>query len=47
MFFSGYDADTNRRLLQELGFELLIDEAVTMHEPEGEATFFWVLAKKP
>jgi cyclopropane fatty-acyl-phospholipid synthase-like methyltransferase len=47
MFFSGYDADTNRRLLRESGFRLLVDEVVTMREPDGEATFLWVLAEKP
>jgi ubiquinone/menaquinone biosynthesis C-methylase UbiE len=44
MFFSSHDADTNRRLLRETGFRLLLDEVVTMREPEGEATFLWVLA---
>jgi SAM-dependent methyltransferase len=44
MFFSSHDADTDRRLLQEVGFRLLLDEVVTMREPEGEATFLWVLA---
>jgi SAM-dependent methyltransferase len=47
MFFSAFDADTNRSLLRELGLELLIDEVVTVREPEGEATFLWVLAGKP
>jgi ubiquinone/menaquinone biosynthesis C-methylase UbiE len=47
MFFSAFDADANRHLLQEAGFELLIDEVVTMREPENEATFLWVLAQKP
>ena len=47
MFFSGFDADTNRRLIREAGFELLVDELVTMQEPENEATFLWVLARKP
>jgi ubiquinone/menaquinone biosynthesis C-methylase UbiE len=47
MFFSGYDADTYRRLLRQLGFELLIDDVVTMREPEDEATFLWVLGRKP
>jgi ubiquinone/menaquinone biosynthesis C-methylase UbiE len=45
MFFSSHDAETNRRLLRESGFELLLDEVVTMQEPEGEATFVWVLAQ--
>jgi cyclopropane fatty-acyl-phospholipid synthase-like methyltransferase len=44
MFFSGFDADENRRLLRAAGFELILDEVVTMREPEGEATFLWVLA---
>ena len=49
MFFSSWDAPTNRRLLGDAGFELLHDELVTMHEPEpdeGVATFQWVLARR-
>ncbi len=47
MFFSSHDADTNRQLLREAGFTLLLDELVTMREPEpqGDATFLWVLAQ--
>jgi ubiquinone/menaquinone biosynthesis C-methylase UbiE len=49
MFFSGFDADTNRRLVREAGFDVLSDEVVWMHEPEpeGAAAFMWVLARKP
>jgi SAM-dependent methyltransferase len=48
MFFSHYDADTNRRLLREAGFELVLDEIVPMHEEgHGESRFLWVLAQKP
>ena len=47
MFFSGYDAETNRRLVREAGFELLADELVFMREPESEVAFLWVLARKP
>jgi ubiquinone/menaquinone biosynthesis C-methylase UbiE len=47
MFFSSYDVDANRRLLRRAGFRLVLDEVVTMMEPEGEATFLWVLAEKP
>ena len=47
MFFSGFDAETNRRLVREAGLELLVDEVVSMQEPETEATFLWVLARKP
>jgi cyclopropane fatty-acyl-phospholipid synthase-like methyltransferase len=45
MFFSGFPPETNRRLLHEAGFELLRDELVTIREPEGPATFQWVLAQ--
>ena len=47
MFFSSHDADTNRQLLRDAGLSLVIDEIVSMREPEGEATFLWVLAQKP
>ena len=46
MFFSGWDADLNRRLLREAGFELERDEVVTIREPEGEVAFHWVLARR-
>jgi cyclopropane fatty-acyl-phospholipid synthase-like methyltransferase len=47
MFFSGFDAETNSRLVREAGFDLLVDEVVRMREPEGETAFLWVLAQKP
>jgi ubiquinone/menaquinone biosynthesis C-methylase UbiE len=49
MFFSGFDAETNRRVVREAGFELLTDELVWMHEPEpdGDSAFLWVLARTP
>jgi SAM-dependent methyltransferase len=47
MFFSGFDAETNGRLVQEAGFELLVDELVWMREPESEVAFLWVLARNP
>jgi SAM-dependent methyltransferase len=47
MFFSHYDAETNRRLVTDAGFELILDEIVPMHEEgHGEAQFLWVLAQK-
>ena len=48
MFFSSWDPSTNRRLLDDAGFELVHDELVTIHEPEpdGPATFQWVLARR-
>ena len=48
-FFSSYPPETNRRLLDEAGFERLLDEVVTFVEPEpepGEARFQWVLARR-
>lgn len=47
MFFSGFDAETNRRLVREAGFELIRDDLIWMQEPQGDAAFLWVLAKKP
>jgi cyclopropane fatty-acyl-phospholipid synthase-like methyltransferase len=47
MFFSGFDAATNSRLIEEAGFELLVDEVVRMREPGGESAFLWVLARRP
>jgi ubiquinone/menaquinone biosynthesis C-methylase UbiE len=46
MFFSGFPAETNRRLVRDAGFELLIDEVVSMQEPETESVWLWVLARK-
>jgi cyclopropane fatty-acyl-phospholipid synthase-like methyltransferase len=45
-YFSGFEPETNRRLLDAAGFARLRDELVTIREPEGEATFHWVLARR-
>jgi SAM-dependent methyltransferase len=45
MFFSSHDAVTNRRLLAEAGLEVVQAEVVTMREPEGDATFLWVICR--
>lgn len=45
-YFSSYPPETNRRLLSEVGFETLLDEVVTFLEPDGEATFQWILGQK-
>lgn len=47
MFFSGFDAASNRRLIREAGFELLLDEVVWMREPGLDVAFLWVLGEKP
>ena len=46
MFFSGFDAETNRRLVRAAGFELVLDELVWMREPQGDVAFLWLLARK-
>lgn len=46
MFFSAYDADTNRSAVRDAGFELLADEVAEVGEPEGTVSFLWVLARK-
>lgn len=46
MFFSSFDAATNRELLREAGFALLYDDVISMREPEGTANFLWVIAQK-
>jgi SAM-dependent methyltransferase len=46
MFFSSFPPETNRSLLGDAGFELLRDEVVTFEEPEGDATFQWILGRR-
>ncbi|MCR6481650.1 class I SAM-dependent methyltransferase [Amycolatopsis sp. OK19-0408] len=45
MFFSSHAPAENRRLLEAAGFTLVVDEPVTIREPEGDATFHWVLGR--
>jgi cyclopropane fatty-acyl-phospholipid synthase-like methyltransferase len=45
-YFSGFAPEENRRLLSDARFELIRDELVTIREPEGDATFHWVLARR-
>ena len=47
MSFSGFDAETNKALILRAGFRIDTADAVSMHEPEGEARFLWVLAQRP
>ena len=46
MFFSSYDADTNRALLRDAGFHLVVDEVLNTVEPEGPVPFLWVISEK-
>jgi SAM-dependent methyltransferase len=45
-YFSSFPPEVNSRMLGEAGFELVRDEVVTIGEPEGDATFQWVLARR-
>jgi SAM-dependent methyltransferase len=44
-YFSSFPAETNTRLLEEAGFELVRDELVTFTEPDGDVTFQWILGR--
>jgi SAM-dependent methyltransferase len=44
-FFSSFPPDTNSRLVREAGFAIERDEVITFEEPEGPASFQWVLAQ--
>ncbi len=45
-YFSSFPPDINTRLVVEAGFEVLRNELATIREPEGEATFQWILARR-
>src|SRR5437764_778463 len=45
-FFSSFPPETNTRLVRQAGFEILRDEVVTFSEPDGDATFQWILARR-
>jgi SAM-dependent methyltransferase len=47
MYFSSHDAATNLRLLADAGLDVIQAEPVTIHEPEADPTFLWVLARRP
>jgi SAM-dependent methyltransferase len=44
-FFSSFPPEINVRLVREAAFTIERDELVTFEEPEGRATFQWVLAQ--
>lgn len=46
MFFSSIEPDAARAALTGAGLEIDLDETVTIQEPEGEATFLWLLATR-
>lgn len=48
MFFSGFDVDTNLRLLAEAGLEVVEQDVVCQDEgEEGRPCFLWFLARSP
>jgi predicted TPR repeat methyltransferase len=46
MFFAGLPPAENRRLVEAAGLEVLNDEIEVSIEPEGEARFQWLLARR-
>src|SRR6266508_842668 len=46
MFFSHFDAETNRRMVEQAGFELVQHELVPQIEHGRECTFLWVVARR-
>jgi len=47
MFFASLPPAANRRLVEGAGLEIVEDEIEVSLEPEGEARFQWILARKP
>jgi predicted TPR repeat methyltransferase len=47
MYFAGLPPEENRRLVEEAGLAILVDEIEISLEPEGEARFQWLLARRP
>jgi SAM-dependent methyltransferase len=47
MFFASYTEDETLDLVRAAGLELERHEVVPIREPEGEARFLWILARKP
>lgn len=47
MIFGGFAPPENERLVCGAGLELLESEVEALSEPEGEARFHWVLARRP
>jgi ubiquinone/menaquinone biosynthesis C-methylase UbiE len=47
MFFASFTEVENLELVHAAGLETVRDETVSIKEPEGEARFQWILARKP
>ena len=46
MFFSSYDPDTTRRLLDESGFDIVRDAIEEQWEWDHGVSYLWVIARK-
>lgn len=46
MYFSSYEPDTTRRLLDEAGFDIVRDEIQVQWEGDHEVSYLWLLARK-
>lgn len=47
MYWSGFDATTNQRLIEEAGLEILTARQETVEEQGEKVAFLWVVAQKP
>jgi SAM-dependent methyltransferase len=47
MFFAGLPPQQNRRLVEDAGLAIVRDEIEVSVEPDGEARFQWLLARRP
>ena len=47
MFWSGYDQDTTRRLVEGAGFVIDAQTLETADEDGEPATFLWLVARRP
>jgi len=46
MYWSGFDAVTNRRLVASSGFDIEADEIATEIEDDEEVRFLWIVARR-
>ena len=47
MYFAGLSPEENRRLVEAAGLEIVSDDVEVSLEPDGEARFQWLLARRP
>jgi hypothetical protein len=47
MFWSGFDSETNKRMVEDAGLRIMHAQEETAVEFDKPVTFLWVIAKKP